>query len=392
MGEVLRGKVESVIDAPVNKFADEVEEGEITDSDEELETKMTENKASKENRKSNSPKDKTLDLRVKLRRKSGSAPISDENARGSSDKENVDTIPIKPPKPVNSMKKACLTEYSEEDINNKLIPFKKRQFRELQTVERKLKKQIERARTRSRSKSNTPVGNKSDKSFNLSRELKSPIEKLPAKSPRKTKTPTLAKSTVKCKLVSPSKPPIKLCVNLKNIVIAPPSSSSEETNQEIELSVIPPNKTTEQRMHVDDNAVCGDAVLRDISKDLFLTDDSEAEPDSPIKRARSQLTASLRRTRESPKNLCLSSSSNSHSKPKTQIIDEDSGLAPVHKSSTIPLSTTEVNFSNAITSTPAPLVAHQDLQKLQPPAFSSFSSPKKKKKKRVLGRSVTSSN
>lgn len=184
--------------------------------------------------------------------------------------------------------------------------------------------------------------------------------------------------------------PIKLCVNLKDIVIAPPSSSSEETNLEMGLSVIPPNKTTEQRMHADDNAVFDEKSLRDVSNDLFLTDDSEAEPESPIKRARSNLTASIRKTTESLQNK---PSSTSISLPSKSEISPDPTPSPVScpKASSTVSSSSEVNFSTAVTSTPSPVIIEQNLPS-KPPAFPSLSPLKTKKKKRVLGRSVTSSN
>ena len=45
--------------------------------------------------------------------------------------------------------KAVLNDYSTDDIEHRLIPFKKRQFHELLHEEQKLKQQIEKSRSKS---------------------------------------------------------------------------------------------------------------------------------------------------------------------------------------------------------------------------------------------------
>lgn len=396
------------------KHPENMEDGEISDSgDEEVQGIFTE-KTGREPSKNadkdirveqNVDQEKCTDLRQKLKAKQDNRTVS-ESGGGGSDKENGGATEGEKKSKVREkihLKKACLKEYSEEDIDNKLIPFKKRQFFELQYEEQKLKKQIERAR----SKSNTPVRTVSESSAHDVSDGK--------------------------------KSPIKLCLNLKDIVIEPPSSSSEETNVEsVVLQEAPPTTSQQPVPNSDDNAVFAppapspvkpvhspspvkqQATALDISHDLAMTDESESEPDSPIKRlsrsqfdsplkrARSQLTASLLSPRLAPQGSPLDLSSPRMMPPTTPVGTKDPSsplnisnilkspmVAGVSLLSPHPSKNPDLSFSKAVTSTPSPATFLQkqvkDFPPLPPPSFLSPEKKTKKFKKRKLGRSSVAS-
>ena len=126
--------------------------------------------------------------------------------------------------------KASLGDYSAEDIENKLIPFKKRQFNELQFEEIKLKKQIEKAK----SQSNTPrrLSDSSD-------QLRSPPQLMIASSPPEPEEDD--------KRVSPLK------LSLRGVVIQQPSSSS--SSAEVMAERITVTDHSESHLKQDDNAM-----------------------------------------------------------------------------------------------------------------------------------------
>merc|ERR1719341_894108 len=130
---------------PLKDTADDFEDGEITDTEDEEVQDILKKKGG-------------VDLRQKLLRKSR------PSSKTGSDKENVVKKKLKSSTGGRSQEsigiKACLKEYSADELENKLIPFKKRQFHELQFEELKIRKQIERAR----SKSSTPVRSVSESS------------------------------------------------------------------------------------------------------------------------------------------------------------------------------------------------------------------------------------
>ena len=126
--------------------------------------------------------------------------------------------------------KASLGDYSAEDIENKLIPFKKRQFNELQFEEIKLKKQIEKAK----SQTNTPrrLSDSSD-------QLRSPPELMIASSPPEPELDD--------KRVSPLK------LSLRGVVIQQPSSSS--SSAEVMAERVTVTDHSESHLKQDDNAM-----------------------------------------------------------------------------------------------------------------------------------------
>jgi len=268
---------------------DDVEEGEISDSgDEEVNLIMTNVDIS--NRKS------APDLRNKLGNRNEG--VSEENVRSrsisgdGSDKENTSSKQIEKKdrlhcekkdddnkdicgEAANKKEEECVSNvsgtwrpdllrgFSSEDIEHKLIPFKKRQFKELQFEEIKIKKQLERARSKSKTPVRSPprsVGDSSSVSPGIS-----------------SASPTLHVTTEsQARKVSP----IKLCI--KDVVIERPSSSSSEAILE-QVSVVD-SRPPSQFSYVEDDEATTTAAAIDISADLSLTDDSESEP-SPVKKA-----------------------------------------------------------------------------------------------------------
>ena len=173
--------------------------------------------------------------------------------------------------------KASLQDYSAEDIDKKLIPFKKRQFNELQFEEIKLKKQIEKAR----SKSNTP------------RRLSDSSDQLRSSPPLMISTsPPGPSEDLEDKKVSPLK------LSLRGVVIQQPSSSSSSNDVMAERRTV--TSHTKSDLRQDDNAVFPaareeeeDNTALDVSQDLTLTDDSDLES-SPVKKTKKKQTKILK--------------------------------------------------------------------------------------------------
>ena len=192
--------------------------------------------------------------------------------------------------------KAGLQDYSTDDIEKKLIPFKKRQFNDLQLKERKLKAKIERAR--SKSKSTTP------------RRLSESSDILKSSPPLVIASPIIEQQEEEGDTFDPRRvSPLKL--SLRGVVIQQPSSSSNsldatpDTQQSLvskdEISEDSSRKKVSSSSQVqihDDNAVFPGKTkqkdedettpskkdILDVSRDLVLTDDSDIEQ-SPVKKA-----------------------------------------------------------------------------------------------------------
>jgi len=430
--EKLMGKMSLDEDLkPLIEVSKDIEEGEISDSEDEEVKDILVNRD-------------VVDLRSKLQKKRNDRPKS----KAESDKENEvlakhvpkdgriqDTIGIK----------ACLKEYSAEDIENKLIPFKKRQFHELHIEELKIKKQIERAR----SKSNTPVRSVSESSAsdfpsNNSAQncsTSSAVDNsLVDKSPDSIESPVTRGRRVSrsdaqnvhevCKEGSDKKvSPIKL--SLKGVVIERPSSSSSEAfaeNVEVILEKVEQSNQEENtRLGQDDNAVFHTTPPKpsrttDVSKDLFLTDDSDFE-ESPVK-VNKDLSSFISPFRKPEGPLDLSSPRRASLTPKTSARSRDpdisspQGISELLKSPLVNNSilapntgfvSSKSNFGPAVTSTPCASTTtvtnsskvstsssllkspkNSDLVPVEP-SKSDLPSPGKKKKKTRLSRSVTNS-
>merc|ERR1719431_2154445 len=348
--------------------------------------------------------------------------------------------------------KACLKEYSAEDIENKLIPFKKRQFHELHIEELKIKKQIERAR----SKSNTPVRSVSESSasdFPLNNSAPNVSTStvvdtaIVDNSPIPTKSPVTrgrrvsrnnSRSDAPCgqgagvlskdetdKKVSPIK------LSLKGVVIERPSSSScssEAFAENVEVileKVEQSNQEENMRLGQDDNAVFHTTPPKpnrttDVAKDLFLTDDSDIE-ESPVKvyKDPSSLISPFRKPEgpldlSSPKRTCLTPKTSARSCDPD--ISSPQGISELLKSPLVNNSILSPHVSsnskvNFVTSTPcasastttvvtssskvtaSTLLKSPRKSNLVPsePSKSFLTSPGKKKKKTRLSRSVTNS-
>jgi len=438
--EKLMGKMSLDEDLnPLNEAPKDFEEGEITDSEDEEVKGIIENNG-------------VVDLRAKLQKKTKDKTKSNIE----SDKENevhikhvpkdgriTETIGIK----------ACLKEYSAEDIENKLIPFKKRQFHELHIEELKIKKQIERAR----SKSNTPVRSVSESSasdFPLNNSAPNVSTStvvdtaIVDNSPIPTKSPVTrgrrvsrnnSRSDAPCgqgvgvpsndetdKKVSPIK------LSLKGVVIERPSSSSCSSeafaeNVEVILEKVEQNNQEENmRLGQDDNAVFHTTPPKpsrttDVAKDLFLTDDSDIE-ESPVKvhKDPSSFISPFRKP-EGP--LDLSSPKRASITPKTSARSRDPDISspqgisellksPLVNNSILSPHTKYVSSKdNFVTSTPcasastitvvtssskvstSPLIKSPRKSDHVPsdPSKSALTSPGKRKKKTRLSRSVTNS-
>jgi len=375
---------------------EEIEEGEITDTeDEEVQDILKKKKDG-------------VDLRQKLMKKRPSS-----KTRTGSDKENDEKIVKTTRDSRNRLQenigmKACLKEYSAEDIENKLIPFKKRQFHELKFEELKIRKQIERAR----SKSSTPVRSVSESSAsdcppqNIS--ASSCISSYPADnpmadlkmspmvdmrvSPIRMKSPAVRDRRVsddkRCPRTRSRKvshcdqkvSPIKL--SLRGVVIERPSSSSSEANVETVEVILEKVENSSQEgklMQEDDNArfpsdTCTVATSpketnqsEDIRKDLCLTDDSDFELDSPVKMFTQPSHISPFRRPEGP--LDLSSPKRPPITPKSRLKPAEADISspqsissllksPLVSHSLLSPATTKLrsnlSFSQAITSTPSP--------------------------------------
>jgi len=148
------------------------------------------------------------------------------------------------------MRPELLLGFSTEDIDHKLIPFKKRQFKQLQFEEIQLKAQIA-----ARSASSTPVR-------------------------------SLSESSSDEKKVSPIK------LSLKDVVIEPPSSSSDQPTSASSssdlgntslLDPVAPAPAIPLPPNTDDNATFPQTLDSSLVSDLLMTDESEAEP-SPVKK------------------------------------------------------------------------------------------------------------
>jgi len=158
----------------------DVEDGELSESDTEGETER---------------EVKIKDLRKKLISK-----IPNQDSKDSSDEKVPD---------INNELKAVLHDYTTYDIEKKLIPFKKRQFDELQFEEKKLRKQIERAR----SKSNTP------------RRMSDSSDQMKSSPPLVIASPNIHQDDDHEDDFCPKRvSPLKL--SLRGVVISRPSSSS----------------------------------------------------------------------------------------------------------------------------------------------------------------------
>jgi len=429
----------------------EIEEGEITDTEDEEVKEILMKKNS------------SVDLRQKLLKKT--RPSS--KTKVGSDKENGKT-PVQTNKDSrnraqeNIGMKACLKEYSAEDIENKLIPFKKRQFHELQFEELKIRKQIERAR----SKSSTPVRSVSESSAsdcpvqnisasnclssypadNPMADLKmspmvdmrvSPIRiKSPSIKDRRVSNDNVAAGTRSRKVSQCDQKVSPIKLSLRGVVIERPSSSSSEANVETVEVILEKVENSSQEgkmMLADDNArFPSDSCTvteetnpcEDIRKDLCLTDDSDFEADSPVKSFNQSSHISPFRRPEGP--LDLSSpkrppvTPKSHLKPTEADISSPQSISSLLKSPLVAHSllspattklTSNLSFSQAITSTPSPPITTSTInyktQVPQPPLPQS-SKPssiaensteeavkprlKVKKRKSKLGRSVTSTS
>ena len=271
--------------------------------------------------------------------------------------------------------KACLQDYSAEDIDKKLIPFKKRQFNELQFEETKLKKQIENAR----SKSNTPR-RLSDSSDNLRSSPPLLISTSPA-GPEEDGEDD--------KKVSPLK------LSLRGVVIRQPSSSSSSADTMAERVTV--TSHTESDLQQDDNArfptntkeaatdltdLTPNKNVLDVSQDLTLTDDSDLES-SPVKKIKKPRATHL-------------------TTPVAKIPKESLSFGSVKK---LPLTPKEnLNLSSKVDiSSPkgisellkSPLISHSLLATSSPvsrPDENTISAPGKRKKKLQLSRSSTTTN
>ena len=157
--------------------------------------------------------------------------------------------------------KSCLRQYSVEDIDNKLIPFKRKQFDELQTEEAKLKQQLGRVEM----EQNIAGGEK-----------------------------------VKCWQPDKKVAPLKL--SLRGVVVRAGSSSCSNDTEPVEENsgkVLAAAAVEESGGGVDDNAVFPSLPIQpsyqpsevpDVSKDLFLSDDSDVcDGDSPVKKQQQQI-------------------------------------------------------------------------------------------------------
>merc|ERR1711974_335516 len=153
------------------------------------------------------------------------------------------------------MRPELLLGFSTEDIDHKLIPFKKRQFKQLQFEEIQLKAQIA-----ARSASSTPVR-------------------------------SLSESSTEEKKVSPIK------LSLKDVVIEPPSSSSDlptsassssdhlGSTSVLDSLPTPAAPAVPLPPNTDDNATFPQTLDNSLVSDLQMTDESEAEL-SPVKKAK----------------------------------------------------------------------------------------------------------
>lgn len=447
---------------PLKDTADDFEDGEITDTEDEEVQDILKKKGG-------------VDLRQKLLRKSR------PSSKTGSDKENEVKRKQKSSKSGRSQEnigmKACLKEYSADELENKLIPFKKRQFHELQFEELKIRKQIERAR----SKSSTPVRSVSESSASdcphnnstlgssnylpdnpmvdlkmspMVDTMKSPVvrDRRVSRSNSRSedmKSPaTRSRNVSLCEqketivynvdpVVSPSESdrkvsPIKL--SLRGVVIERPSSSSSEANVESVEVILEKveNSSQEERLKLqqDDNAVFPTTPTKpskfntDVSKDLFLTDDSDFE-ESPVKVFKQPSYISPFRRPEGP--LDLSSPKRPPLTPKTSLRPQNNDvsspqgisdmlrsplvnhsiLSPVTSTKLTSKLTSKLNFSQAVTSTPSAPTTTSVISNLKVPptpallqsphpANLSSSSPvmkaqvKTKKKRIRLGRSATS--
>ena len=157
--------------------------------------------------------------------------------------------------------KSCLRQYSVEDIDNKLIPFKRKQFDELQTEEAKLKQQLGRVESEQ-----TNAGGE------------------------------------KVKGCQPDKKVAPLKLSLRGVVVRAGSSSCSNDTEPVEENsgkVLAAAAGEESGGGVDDNAVFPSLPIQpsyqpsevpDVSKDLFLSDDSDVcDGDSPVKKQQQQL-------------------------------------------------------------------------------------------------------
>jgi hypothetical protein len=397
---------------PLKQAFKDIEDGEITDSGDEEVNNILQTDLSKK-----------LLKKTSLKIKSG----SDKENQLESKKEKGDSRPEE-----DISIAACLKQYSEEDIENKLIPFKKRQFHELHIEEIKIKKQIERAR----SKSNTPVRSVSESSVsdcpvNTSTQNNSAThtvdttrgevkmsttvstgENAPAR--RVSRTNTRGDQSARVSRSEKKVSPIKL--SLRGVVIERPSSSSSEAiteNVEVILEKVEQEQTSEEKLEQDDNAVFHSMgpstppkqiLPTDVSKDLFLTDDSDIE-DSPVKVCKDPSSyISPFRKPEGP--LDLSSPKRPPRTPQTKAADVSSprGISELLKSPLVnnsilsPLASNtnaRINFSQALTSTPCvpapPTNTVKSAPALAPDHSPSSPAKKKKKKKTRLSRSATSS-
>ena len=273
-----------------------------------------------------------------------------------------------------------MQDYSVEDIDKKLIPFKKRQFNELQFEEIKLKKQIENAR----SKSNTPR-RLSDSSDTPRSSPPLIISTSPA-CPEEDGELVEEGEEVDDKKVSPLK------LSLRGVVIQQPSSSSSSADTMAER--VPVTSHTESALRHDDNAMfpsnnkevgevqeTPDKNVLDISQDLTLTDDSDLET-SPVKRTRkprvNHLTTPVAKAPkeslsfDSVKKLPLTPKENLNLTSKVDI-SSPKGISELLKS---PL----VSHSLLATSSPVS----------KPSDENSISAPEKRRKKKIqLSRSST---
>ena len=233
----------------------------------------------------------------------------------------------------NKVEKKAAVEYSADELENKLIPFKKRQFHELQFEELKIRKQIERARSKSStlvrsvsessasdcSQNNSSQGSSSNylpdnpmvdlKMSPMVDTMKSPVIRdrrvswSNSRSEDMKSPATRSRNVSLCEqketivynvdpVMSPSESdrkvsPIKL--SLRGVVIERPSSSSSEaTVEKVEVILEKvENSSQEERMklHQDDNAVFPTTPTKlskfstDVSKALENSEDSTDNSD-----------------------------------------------------------------------------------------------------------------
>jgi len=413
MKQKLLGKISS-------QNSGDIEEGEISDSnDEEVQAIIN---------------SKDVELRSKSR--SGGSPmkrnvLKDEDKKDSRAQRNKSTD--------NRIKssigmKACLKEYTEDDIENKLIPFKKRQFHELQFEELKIKKQIERAR----SKSNTPVRSVSESSacdFPLSSIAKcadddlltdlklSPVVDMRVKksidcdnfgsvtSPNdfEKSLGNLSKSVTelsKVKNATPSKSkidkqkvsPIKL--SLRGVVIQSPSSNSSDAvaeNVEVILEQVENNKD-DNSIQDNDNAIFSSISPKSplknvkskdigmVSKDLFLTDDSDLEEDISNNSTTSKVSLKGATDQSSPEGINNILKSTYHGrKISTPVVSK--GISN-HDSNQIVTSTPCSSSTNTVSYKRSNVVNLKKVKQLN--STSVPTAKKKPQRKRItLGRSIT---